>query len=505
MVSTTLQALKNNKPFARPTWAGEEGMRNLLRVSIPLILTSSVHSVNLFVDRTLLSWYSSDAFNAAFGAGVIQWTVLVLFLLTVQYAGTFVAQLIGAKENHSVGPIVWQSVYLALFGGAILTLLAPIGYPLFRWIGHEGNIPLLEAQYFKILVIGSVFPLLSVAGQTFFMGQERTGLILFINIACAVLNLVLDVWLIFEPVWIFPEGIMGAAWATNIANGMGFVLCLLFAAANWANERTYRIFSGWRPNKALMLRLLRFGFPSGVHGVIDMVGFGTFMTVVGMFGASAQFASNMAFNVNLLLFIPAIGVHSGVQIITGRLCGMGAKDKVVPLATGAAAITFVYMVLVCIAYIAIPGVLLGNFRGSMPAAQWTQVFQLATVLLLFVAAYSTFDAFVLVYSGALKGAGDTQFVMWVSLVFSQLLLTGPCLALAAWRHHLPSSEIGLYLAWTFCSFYIVFLSAINFGRFWTGHWRKFNLTSGHGDPPPLVAEPVQVAPSPMAASQGAEA
>ena len=50
-------------------WNGEGGAKRILRVAIPLILSSSSYTIMQFVDRKFLVMYSTKAFQAAAPAG----------------------------------------------------------------------------------------------------------------------------------------------------------------------------------------------------------------------------------------------------------------------------------------------------------------------------------------------------------------------------------------------------------------------------------------------------
>jgi len=471
--------------FVWPSWSGREGIPTLLKVALPLILANGMHATNMFFDRTFLAWFSADTFTASLQAGALHWLLLTLFFQTVIYASTFVAQYEGAKETQMIGPVTWQAVYLALFGSLVLILCAPLGFPLFRWIGHEGNLPLLEGQYFYVMCLGSVGMLLNAALYSYYIGRGRTAMVLFVNACSCLLNICLNAWMIFEEIWIFPMGIEGAAWATNISALAGAGIFGLLMAAEKGAESRFSLFSGWRFDRKLSTRILRFGVPSGVHGVLDMLGFTTFLLVVGVFGYHAQHASNLAMNLNLFLFLPAIGVSNGVQILTGQLCGAKRHRAVERLATGTALITLIYMGVTIGIYLGAPDSWLEWFRGGMPEEEWRTTLELTRVLLVIVAAYTLFDALMLIYSGILKGAGDTHFVMWATIVFSQALFIWPCVILAAFKDQFSDPTHGLYAAWASCFAYITFLGLFNLWRFRNGYWRTIEVIDQ--DTPPGAA------------------
>jgi MATE family multidrug resistance protein len=481
---------KRARLLVLPRWHGPDGIRAIMAVATPLILSHAVHALNLFLDRTMLAWFSQDAFTASLQGGILNWTLLVAFLQTVGYAGTFVAQYHGAGESRRIGPAVWQGVYMALVGGLILMALSPIGYPLFRWVGHEEPLPLLEAQYFQILALGAPVFLLCNALSGYYTGLGRTGVVLFVTFAGCMMNAALNLWFIFTPVGPIPSGIQGAGVATVLGAVWSLLLYILFMGADPMAESLHALRSGWRFDSTLFRRILRFGLPSGIHGMIEHSGFMVFMMVVGLFGYAAQQASNMAMNINLVLFIPAVGLHVTASILVGQFCGGRNTDSAERVTSTIFAMCFGYMVLVSLVYILFPATILHLFRGGMPEAEWQSALALARILLIFVAVYSLFDSVALVYSGALKGAGDTKWVMWAGMILSQLSLTLPCIILASQRGGIDPS-IGLRFAWGICAFYIFALGTFYLLRFWSGHWKSIevidrDLAEVQGDPPAEV-------------------
>jgi MATE family multidrug resistance protein len=446
---------------------------------LPLVVSQAVTGVNLFLDRFLLAWYSADDFAAALQSGIAFWMAATLFLQTVMFATTFVAQYLGAGAERQIGRAVWTAVHLSLIAGVCMLAIAPLGYPVFRWIGHVEPLPELEGLYFFLLTSTGVTALVNGALSCFFSGLGRTGVVLVVSVCSCLLNACLNCWMIFSPIWIFPEGIAGAAWATIISQAFSAVFYALLMLARYREyEERYALFSSWRWSGSFTQRMLRFALPSGIHQTIDMVGFTTFLQIVGLFGFQAQHASNMAMNINLLLFIPAIGLHIALTILAGQFCGAKDYGAVQKLTASGALICLVYMSVVMVVYVVLPDPLLELFRGNMPEERWQELLVLARTLLLFVAFYSLFDALFLVYSAVLKGAGDTKFVMWLSMFFSTLVLTVPCIVLAMNRE-LVAPRTGLLLAWTFCANYIIALALMNMLRYRSGAWQRIQMVGDH--------------------------
>src|SRR4051794_35358872 len=105
--------------------APEGGFREMIRLALPLILSSSFMTLQITLDRILLSQYSTDAVAAAMPAALLYWTILALVQNTASYATTFVAQYTGAGRPERVGPSVWQALYFSLGAGVLFLGLIP--------------------------------------------------------------------------------------------------------------------------------------------------------------------------------------------------------------------------------------------------------------------------------------------------------------------------------------------------------------------------------------------
>jgi MATE family multidrug resistance protein len=147
-----MQSLKNR-------WNREAGYREVLVVAIPLILSTASWSVQHFVDRMFLAWYSPETIAAAMPAGMLNFTLVAIFMGTAGYVSTFVAQYYGAKRFQRIGPALWQGVYMSLIGGVLIMFAIPFAGPVFRLVGHSPQIQQHEVAYFRILCLGGFFTL----------------------------------------------------------------------------------------------------------------------------------------------------------------------------------------------------------------------------------------------------------------------------------------------------------------------------------------------------------
>ncbi len=57
-----------------------------------------------------------------------------------------------------------------------------------------------------------------------------------------------------------------------------------------------------------------------------------------------------------------------------------------------------------------------------------------SVLLRLVAVYTVFDTMFIIYSGALKGAGDTRFAMWAQVAIAWFFFVPPVYLIIQYFH-----------------------------------------------------------------------
>jgi MATE family multidrug resistance protein len=79
---------------------------------------------------------------------------------------------------------------------------------------------------------------------------------------------------------------------------------------------------------------------------------------------------------------------------------------------------------------------------------FSEIYQYSIVLLRFVAVYSIFDTLNIIFTSAIKGAGDTRFVMFMTVLLSLFVLIIPTyLAIVVFKY-------GLMVSWVLATVYM---------------------------------------------------
>jgi len=451
----------------RRRWAAPGGGRELLRLSLPFILSNSVWTLQIALDRVFLSQLGKDNVAAAMVAVMLFWTPLALLQNTASYATTFVAQYVGAGRSQRVGPVVWQALYFAVVGGIAFLGLLPLADTLAAAAGHSPHVQELEAAYFRCLCFSALPTLVVAATSSFFAGRGASWTVLAINCTGLLVNGVLCYAWVFGR-WGFPAaGIVGAGWATVCGTTASATLaCLLLLHRKYRQE--FATLSGWRLDRALMGRLLRYGLPSGLQWALDGLAFTVFLFLVGRLGDAELAATSIAFTLNMVAFLPALGMAQGVTVLVGQRLGENRPGLAERTTWTGFRLAWLYMAAVAAVYVLLPGLLFQPFRSGSADELEAKVAELVPVLLQFVAVYSLFDSMNLIFAFALKGAGDTRFVTILSVGLGWPLMVLP--TWAAWEY-----GWGLTWAWTFASAYVIVLGLALLARFRGGRWQTMRV------------------------------
>lgn len=468
-------------PRLTKRWNEPNGYRTVLAIGLPLVVSMTSITVMQFTDRIFLARYSVDAIAAALPAGITQHAFLGFCMGLVSYVNVFVAQYIGADNPRRVGASLWQALYAALIFGVAVALLAPLAEPLFRLGGHAPAVQKLEVVYFQILCLGSFMPLLGAALSGFFSGRGMTRPVMIANLIGMVVNIPLD-YAMINGLGPFPElGISGAAWATVLGSAVstGILTAIVFTRAH---ERSFGVRSARAFEWPLFKRLLRFGAPGGVQLFMDIIAFSFFVFMVGRLGKTELAATNIALSVDTLAFMPMMGLHVAISTMVGQAMGRGRPEEAMTATRNTMHLAVLYMGGIAAVFLLLPHQIMDLFQPQdLTAAEFAPIHAAGVLLLRFAAFYCTGDGLSLVFFGAIKGAGDTSYVMWCMAISAIFLLILPVYL------GVEFFDMGLLGTWGLIIFYVYALAAMAIIRYRKGKWKSMKVIE---DQPAVTARDI---------------
>jgi MATE family multidrug resistance protein len=442
--------------------AARGNLREVGLLAYPVILTQLSATVMGIVDSAMVGRLGATELAAVGFAGVWSWTVFCLFFGTASGIQTFVAQADGAGRRRECGGWAWQGLYVivptTLLCAAAVWVAAPV---LLGWLGPSEELQQEALAYLRPRLLGIPGIAIAFVWISFFRGVGNTRTPLYAALTANVVNAVLDYGLIFGKLGLPAWEVAGAGAATAIGEWIyGAFLAAAFSRRALA-ERFATRFVG--PHPADIRRFVRMGVPIGGQWMIDMASFAVFTTLVARMG-DVQMAASQAFVMLLSMsFMQAIGISVAASTLVGRY--IGAEDHPAAIQSFRSAQKFAGILggAVALLFLSVPELLMRVFTDD------PEVISLGVPLVRLGAVFQLVDAFGIVASGSLRGAGDTR---WPFLAQSVL----------AWGLFVPLAyllgvrlEGGLISAWIGGTIYVLVLSATLVWRFRSGAWQRIRI------------------------------
>ncbi|HSQ57400.1 MAG TPA: MATE family efflux transporter, partial [Gemmata sp.] len=337
-----------------------------------------------------------------------------------------------------------------------------------------------QTVYLQCFAFAALPMLIMAAVNGFFSGRGQTWTVLGIEAFGTVVNILLACVLIFGEQGITKLGIpgipgmaelgiAGAGWATVAGSWAAALLAITLMLRKNFREQ-YGTSSGWRPERELFGRLMKFGGPAGMQVFLDVLVFHLFTLLVVRLGVAAAGATTLTVRLNMIAFLPMMGLGQAVCILVGQRLGEDRPDLAEKSVYTGLKWSFGYMCLVALAYVGIPTVLVSPFKPDDPAKaeEFAQIVSVVPTLMLFVAFFSLTDSVNLTFALALRGAGDTKFVTLLTFCLAWPLMVIPT-ALTVWLHG------NVYLCWLFATLHITAMAVCFWFRFRSGKWKTMRV------------------------------
>ena len=444
-------------------------VREIWSIAYPVIMSTASTTIMRFMDRMMLSWSSPDDIAASTPADIASFTIICLFIGIASYTNALIAQYHGANDKEYLSKSLWQAIYFSLFAGIIIILFIPIGNLFINSMDHSASVIEKEKQYFTVLMYGGGFSVLGCALGSFFTGRGDTKTTMYISFIGCTLNFILGWALIFGNLGFPKLEILGAGIATDISL---FVIALLYILCifrkKYINE--FNLIKYYRYNKELFIKLMRYGIPAGVEFMLGIASFAAFVFMVGNLGKDQLIASNIALSIDMLAFMPLIGLGIATESLVGQYIGRNLKNVAVKVTYNSMKLSVIYTFIVGALFLIIPDFFLAFFVDNKETTLDSLIvygeplLRIVTILLLI-------DGVAIVLANSLAGSGDTFYKMMVQIITGWILFVPGIYVL----FYLLNKDV-VYGWWWLIVYYSVYTLIVYF-RYRSGKWKEFDLIS----------------------------
>jgi putative MATE family efflux protein len=378
------------------------------------------------VDHAMVGHYVGHAGNAAIGVSVQLWILVIVFISSVFTGmGVLVARFAGAGNAEAVNRTVYQAFLAAVL--MAVCVMAPVGYLAAPWlltmVHAAPEVQHVALPFLRIMLVFSFGMLLffMISGALRAAGDAKTPLRL--GIMLTVLNIVFNIVLIggLGPVPSF--GATGAAIGTTLASGITGVVAMWLLFSGRLVVKFTRDMS-FKPDWTIIRELFKFGLPTGVQGIAMNVAGVMLVGFIGSLPTSAEAQAAYAVGYTELFSMitwTSVGLMGAASAIAGQNLGAGKPERTMQSAAAAAKIGLCMAGIVGLAFVAIPGPLLGIFNLNDGVGG-----QIGRQLLGYLAVSGLFVTVALSFTGALQGTGETKSPLYISIVSQVFVPIGIC-------------------------------------------------------------------------------
>lgn len=436
-------------------------LSELFKLALPMIVSQGAFAAMIFTDRYFMSQIDPVHIAASMGGGVASFFSISFFLGMLSYGNAMASQYLGAKEHEKCPKVVTQGLILTLMSIPFLSLVTFFVSGIFDDMGHDPEQVVLERTYYLILMSGVLATLFKVCLSSYFAGIGRTRVVMTCDLLGLLINVPLCYAMTFGKFGFPALGIVGAGLSTVASTVLSLIAFLMFYFRK-EHRDTFGVMKSFVLDVKILKRFWRLGLPSGLELFLNVAAFNLFLLLFQSYGIAQGAAAAIVFNWDFLSFIPLIGLNVGVISLVGRFVGARNMTRVNEVITAAFGLAFTYSAMLAIIYIVFRYQLVEVF--APPTGDFSEIRELAAFMMIGLSSYVVMDAIILVSSGVLRGAGDTRWLMVVSVVLHWAMLVSQFLIIRVFK-------LGPKPSWIAFCIFVFAIAALYLWRLKGGRWR----------------------------------
>lgn len=420
----------------------KEETKKVLRIALPAVGEMFLYTMIGVLDTLMIGRYGGQLTVSTVGiSSEILYTFANIFIVMgVCIALTSIVSRHYGGKNYDLAE---EYATVGFILGAIVSFFCVIiififSKQLLLAAGCEPKVLNIAMTYIRIVCFGIGFNMLTNLFSAIQRSYENTKTPLVTSCILIIVNLTLDYILIFGKFG-FPElGVKGAAIATVIAQLCGFFYSCYFTINKSKIKIRKKYLKSFTKNK--IKEIFKLSIPASLQEGAFSISrlFTTF--IIMRLGTLAFSANTITNSLESLSYMPGWGFAVACTAIIGNKIGEKDYDSARNYAHNCVVLGFISMVSIASLFIFIPKLLISLYIG--PAE--VDVINLGAKCLMIAAFQEPSMAISMIYSGALKGSGDTKTPFKISL------FTGWCIRLPLTFYFLLIKKAPVTYFWWIC-------------------------------------------------------
>ena len=378
---------------------------HLIRFAMPLLIGNIFQQLYNTVDSWVVGNYvSKDAFAAVGTVGPIINMLIGFFLGLSSGAGVVISQYYGAKKHDKVSDTVHTAIFMTLVMAVVFTFVGIWMTPfMLRFMKTPPSVMPESTAYLTIYFAGVIGLMLYNIGSGILRAIGDSQRPFYFLVVSALLNTVLD--LVF--VLAFDMGVKGVALATVIAQGVSafLVILTLIRSDTCVKLSLRKLKFHWD----IFAKIVRVGIPAAIQMMITSFSNIFVQSYINFFGENCMAGWTAYGKIDQLIFMPMQSLALASTTFVGQNLGIGQVERAKKGVRSALIISYAATVIVMIPVIAAAPHLVRFFNDDPLVGEF------GTLFLRYITPFYLVCCVNQVYSGALRGAGNSKVPMVIML------------------------------------------------------------------------------------------
>lgn len=445
--------IKNNKAL----------ILSILAISLPAIAEMALNTLVGIADTLMISRIiGKEALAAAGYANQVVFTTIFIFSSFNIGATAIIARCYGEKDYDRLKDAAGQNLLLNVSIGLLVTILSLLlSRRLMGIFEMTPEVTGMGVSYLNIVSCSQIFMFISFAASASLRGVQDTRTPMIITGMVNILNIIGN-YVLMTGFWFFPNlGLEGAAISTTCSRLIGAAAFILVLLRNKGHLRLelHRL----RISSEVLKPLWKLSSVAGIEQFLMQISFFVMSIIISLLNTDSEAAFRVMLTIEQVSFMPAIGISIAASTLVGK--ALGEQDRHKARLTGYISAGF--------------GILWGIFMGSIFIFYPSIIVQAFTddagVIknVLSAMPYAGLDqpllAFIIILSGALRGAGDTRSVMSISIGRLWLVFVPLTYVFVVYLH------MGIKSVYIAEIFSLLLFDTIIYLRFRSGKWMDIKL------------------------------
>lgn len=383
-----------------------EMVPTIFALAWPTMLEELLHTAVQYIDTAMVGSLGTQATAAVGSTTTVNW----LIGSTISAVGvgflSYVSRACGAGDTKRAGKAASQAVLAVLVCGLLFTALTlGLSTRIPVWMQVDPSIRTLASQYFFILYMPMLFRTASIIFGTLLRSAGDTKTPMRVGLLMNVINIILNILLIYPTRKIFGITVFGAGWGVlgaAAASAIAIVVggtCMTIAV--WKHPVVSPKGQSLRPDWEVLKPCLKVAIPNGLQRFGTSLGYVAFAAMINSLGDVATAAHTIANTVESAFYIPGYGMMAASATLAGNALGAKDNQKIKDLAR------MIIFIEVCLMLVSES--LLFVFAPAMVSlfSRDAAVIALGAIVLRMVAVSEPFYGVSIVIEGMMQGMGNT--------------------------------------------------------------------------------------------------